>query len=281
MKYIKLCCLLFLCLLTVAPLSAQNSGLVRSGATGGTTYLDLPLGELNLAQRQWQSGQMERALITYTGALAWQANWVPPLIQRANLLMKMGRKAEAQKDIMQANRINPRATEFFLAEGKGNVAPYLALYPGEYFRQTYAVTDAEPSPRDATSVSDFRTAQHRTIAGNDSVSTAVQAVRHKLDQDLSASERKIDDLPRDYPQAVRAMLLGNLEFMGRNYNDAIVLYSAALAVNVEKWPELYYNRGLAHILMNDYVSGCQDLKEAERSDELQLAKTMYDCLCNL
>lgn len=108
---------------------------------------------------------------------------------------------------------------------------------------------------------------------------AVVALQQKVDQDVLAARRTLNALPDTYNQGVKKMLLANLSMLNHDYVAAINLYTDAQLKDAVDWPELQYNRGLGYILVNDYMSGCNDLKQAAR-EGFKPASVMFESLCN-
>jgi hypothetical protein len=248
-------------------------------ASGITSYGNLPLAQLNRAHRQQLTGQFELALLTYNSALAWQPNWVPVLTARSTLLYRLGRSLEAQKDRMQADRQNPTATAFFMAKGRNGLMPFLALYPHDWYQTNYGLAVLNVSDQKEATPQAYFYAQYMSIINAPDTALAVLALQQKVDQDVIASRRTLQELPRNYNQGVRKMLLANLSMLNHDYAEAINLYTDASLKNAVAWPELYYNRGLGYILLNNYMSGCQDLSNSAK-DGFKPAAVMYQSLCN-
>lgn len=279
MKNLRFSCFLTLAFLLSFSMKAQVTELPLMPASGITSYGNLPVGQLNRAHRQQLTGQFELALLTYNSALAWQPDWVPALAARSTLLNRLGRSLEAQRDQMTASRQNPTATAFFLAKGRNGLMPFLALYPQEWYQRNYGFPGKEQEKTAETGTQAYFYEQYMNIINAPDTALAVRALQQKVDQDVIASRRSLEALPRNYNQGVRQMLMANLAMLNHEYADAINLYTDAALKNGVNWPELYYNRGLGYILVNNYMGGCQDLSRAAQ-DGFRPAAVMLDCLCN-
>jgi tetratricopeptide (TPR) repeat protein len=270
---------LLLVLLFPLLLTGQVTELPMMPASGITSYGNLPVAQLNRAHRQQLTGQFELALLTYNSALAWQPDWVPVLTARSVLLQRLGRSLEAQKDRLQADRQNPNATAFYMAKGRNGLMPFLALYPHDWYKTTYGLTMPDVSDEEETSPQTYFYAQYMSIINSPDTAMAVLALQQKVDQDVLASRRTLEELPRTYHQGVRKMLLANLSMLNHDYAEAINLYTDASLKDAVDWPELHYNRGLGYILLNNYMNGCEDLSSAAK-DGFKPAVVMYQSLCN-
>lgn len=260
-------------------MDAQVTEMPMLPASSMVSYSNLPVGQLNRAHRQQLTGQFELALLTYNSALAWQPDWVPALAARSTLLYRLGRNLEAQKDRAMAERQNPTATAFFLAKGRNGLMPFLALYPREWYSENYGLEISEDIAFTDDSPQSYFYEQYNSIINAPDTALAVLALQQKVDQDVLASQRSIDALPRGYNQGVRKMLMANLAMLNHEYSDAVNLYNDAALKNGVTWPELHYNRGLGNILMHNYMNGCQDLSKASK-DGFPPATVMYESLCN-
>ncbi|WP_026232194.1 tetratricopeptide repeat protein [Neolewinella persica] len=270
---------LLLVLLFPLLLTGQVTELPMMPASGITSYGNLPVAQLNRAHRQQLTGQFELALLTYNSALAWQPDWVPALAARSELLYRLGRSLEAQKDRMQASRQNPTATAFFLAKGRNGLMPFLALYPRDWYQANYGFTDDISTANELDSPNAYFYKQYMSIINAPDTAMAVLALQQKVDQDVIASRRTLEALPKTYNQGVRKMLLANLSMLNHDYAQAINLYTDASLKDAVNWPELYYNRGLGHILLNNYMNGCEDLSKSAK-DGFKPGVLMFQSLCN-
>lgn len=279
MHYLRRLSLLLVTVMLAFPLAAQVEKMPLMPASGITSYGNLPIAELNRAHRQQLTGQFENALLTYSSALAYQPGWVPVLTARATLYQRLGRRLEAQKDQQLANRTNPLATSFFMAKGHNALLPFLALYPQEWFAEQYGFGNTADLPIIDETPQAYFTEQYFEIMAGPDTATAVQALRLKVNQDILATERTLEELPRNYNPAVRRMLEANLALLNHDYPAAINLYTDAAFKHGADWPELYYNRGLGYILQFNYMNGCEDLTTASREGYAP-AKAMLTSLCN-
>jgi tetratricopeptide (TPR) repeat protein len=260
-------------------LPAQVTELALMPASGMTSYGNLPISQLNRAHREQLTGQFEVALMTYNSALAWQPDWVPALAARAELLQRLGRDLEAQRDRMQAARQNPNATAFFLAKGRHGLLPFLALYPREWFDAQYDLTLPVGISLTPATMRDYFNDQYESIVNAPDTALAVRALRQKITQNFSAYRQTMEELPRDYNPAVRKILNANMAMLNHDYAAAVNGYTDAALKDGVTWPELYYNRGLGSILLHDYMNGCQDLARAAKAD-YGPASVMFGSLCN-
>ena len=280
MKDFRKICFLFATLLLPFLLSAQVTELALLPASGITSYGNLPVAQLNRAHREQLTGQFEVALLTYNSALAWQPDWVPALAARSELLYRLGRTLEAQRDRQQAARQNPNATAFFLAKGRNGLMPFLALYPRDWYRRNYGLDVADKDGNEPATPQAYFYGQYFSIINAPDTALAVLALQQKVGHEVLDSRETLAELPRNYNQGVRLMLEANLAMLNHNYADAVNLYTDASLKNGVEWPELYYNRGLGFILMQNYMSGCEDLSRAVE-DDFGPAVVMYQSLCNL
>lgn len=248
-------------------------------AAGITSYGNLPIAQLNRAYREQLTGQFEVALMTYNSALAWQPGWVPVLAARAELLQRLGRDLEAQRDRKQAVRQNPNATAFFLAKGRHGLLPFLALYPREWFGPRYGLLSPEKVNAPVVNMRDYFHDQYESIVTAPDTALAVRALQQKVNNDMGAYRRTMEELRRDYHPGVRKMLEANMAMLNHDYAIAVNLYTDAELKDGVTWPELYYNRGLGAILLHDYINGCQDLAAAVKTD-FGPARIMFGSLCN-
>lgn len=261
-------------------LPAQVTDLALMPASGFANYSNLPVAQLNRAHREQLTGQFEVALLTYNSALAWQPGWVPALAARSELLYRLGRNLEAQRDRQQASRQNPNATAFFLAKGRNGLMPFLALYPREWYRTNYGIEASDERDGGLSSPQEYFYDQYMSIVNSPDTALAVRAVQQKVGQEIMASSKTLDELPRTYNQGVRKMLEANLAMLNHRYAEAVNLYTDASLKNAVSWPELHYNRGLGYILLHNYMNGCEDLSRAAKAG-FGPAVVMQQSLCNL
>ncbi len=279
MHHLRQLLLLLVVVFCVGDMPAQVEKMPLMPASGITSYGNFPVAELNRAHRQQLTGQFENALLTYNSALAYQPNWIPALTARAVLYQRLGRALEAQRDRQSANRMDPLATSFFMAKGHNALMPFLALYPQEWFVEQYGFGIAVDLPGETNSPQAYFTEQYFEIMAGPEAAPAVQVLRNKVNQEIIATQRTLNELPRDYNKGVRRMLEGNLAMLNQDFPAAINLYTDAELKHGSTWPELYYNRGLGYILQLNYMSGCQDLTKASRAG-FPPAKSMLSSLCN-
>lgn len=261
-------------------LPAQVTKLAMMPASGITNYSNLPVAQLNRAHRQQLTGQFEVALLTYNSALAWQPDWVPALAARSELLYRLGRNLEAERDRMQAFRQNPVATAFFLAKGRNSLMPFLALYPRDWYRLNYGLNASDMNGKEFSTPQAYFYDQYISIVNSPDTALAVRALQQKVGHEVLAAGRTLDELPRTYNQGVRKMLEANLAMLNHNYSEAVNLYTDAALKGGVAWPELHYNRGLGFILMQNYMNGCEDLALAAK-EGFGPGVVMYESLCNL
>jgi len=259
-------------------LTAQVTELALLPASGIKSYGNLPVAQLNRAYREQLTGQFEVALLTYNSALAWQPDWVPALAARSELLHRLGRTLEAQRDRQQAARQNPNATAFFLAKGRNGLMPFLALYPRDWYRLNYGLDATDKDGKEPATPQEYFYDQYLSIINAPDTALAVLALQQKVGHEVLDSRETLAELPRTYNHGVR--LMANLAMLNHNYADAVNLYTDASLKNGVEWPELHYNRGLGFILMQNYMSGCEDLSHAAK-DDFGPAVVMYKSLCNL
>jgi tetratricopeptide (TPR) repeat protein len=261
-------------------LPAQVTKLAMMPASGITNYSNLPVAQLNRAHREQLTGQFEVALMTYNSALAWQPNWVPALAARSELLHRLGRNLEAQRDRLRASRQNPNATAFFLAKGSNGLMPFLALYPREWYRVNYGIEASDKKGKEFSTPQAYFYDQYLSIVNAPDTALAVRALQEKVGYEVLAAGRTLDELPRTYNRGVRKMLEANLAMLNHNYSEAVNLYTDAALKDGVAWPELHYNRGLGLILLQNYMSGCEDLSLAAKAG-FGPGVVMYQSLCNL
>jgi len=275
----KFCSLLVLFLSSIL-LPAQATELALLPASGIISYDNLPVAQLNRAHREQLTGQFEIALLTYNSALAWQPDWVPVLAARAELLYRLGRDLEAQRDLRKAARYNPNAAAFFLAKGRNGLLPFLALYPRDWYRTNYGINAMDKDGDEPATPQEYFYDQYLSIINAPDTALAVRALQQKVGHEVLNSRNTLAELPRTYNHGVRRMLEANLAMLNHDYAGAVNLYTDAALKGGVDWPELHYNRGLGFILLQNYMGGCEDLSRAARAD-FGPAVVMYRSLCNL
>jgi len=193
MKDFRKICFLFASLLLPFLLPAQVTELALLPASGITSYGNLPVAQLNRAHREQLTGQFEVALLTYNSALAWQPDWVPALAARSELLSRLGRDLEAQRDRQQAARQNPTATAFFLAKGRNGLMPFLALYPRDWYRINYGLEAPDRSGNEPATPQAYFYGQYLSIINAPDTALAVLALQQKVGHEVLDSRGSPSD----------------------------------------------------------------------------------------
>lgn len=278
MKILPLFVTLFI--LITSSLVGQNDRPYSAGLPGifpVATFNGPEVGMLNLATRQFRSGQPQEALNTYDAIIGIRPNWLPALVGKSVMLQRLGRQREARNFRQRAERINPIATGFLAAKGQSGLLAYLALYPQE----------EAPAPSfDESSATNFLEADYFTqqlqyiMQLPDSVNIA-KVLRPKVAGNRIASTQALHELMIDQmiPEDLGFMLEGNLDMLNHDYLGAIAAYNQALDLHYTPWPEITYNRGLAFILIDNYTNGCAELKYSA-SQGFKPAEEMLRSLCN-
>lgn len=282
--------LLFCCSLLVGfgELSAQSDRPFSAGLTEQFPYQNYAgqqVYNLTRAQQFLRNGQWEQAILTFDIALAQQPFWVPALVGRSNVLQLVGRELEAERDRELALRLNRTATQVLLARGRQQPIRFLALYPEEWMRDYgfepgASLRPGRPHAAFAGNFDYFNFQSDRIRAAPDSCQVT-QAIRYKLSGEYAYAENLLLD-QTDYGTEDRAlipMLRANLRLANHDYLAAIALYNEALREYGEDWPELYYNRGVAYVLLNNYTNGCTDLARSMEAGFVP-ATELFQSMCN-
>lgn len=254
-----------------------SSELAIMPATVARDFGYLPLTELNRAALLERDGRMEEALMLYESALTRQPDWIPALAAKATLLNRVGRDAEARQTMKLALRIDPLATNFYTARQQYSLLPFIALFPWAGLNEEgIGLTSPE-----VVAFSDFHLLQRDRLASAADTSLVVQAVRSKLDRASVTAARKLDTYVQDrrHEAGLAKLLNGNLALLNQDYDAAIALYTDAILKDNTRWPELYYNRGLAYLQLQLFPNGCEDLRAAADQD-FRPAELMMQSLCN-
>lgn len=96
---------------------------------------------LREAERQLNLLDYEQAEITLEYALAQNPQSVDALVQRAKFNRTLGRRARAEADIAQANRLNPYAADLYGYNGPYGILNILALLPDEQPVYSFELVD--------------------------------------------------------------------------------------------------------------------------------------------
>lgn len=270
------------------PLSAQSDRPFSAGLTElfpYQNYAGRQVYNLTQAQQFLRNGQWEQAILTFDIALAQQPDWVPALVGRSNALQAVGRELEARRDRELALRLNRTAAEVLLARGRQQPLRFLALYPEAWllehgFQPGASLRPGRPHVALVGQFDYFDFQTDRIRSAPDSC-RVTQAIRYKLTGNYNNAENLLLDHGQSnaVDRALIPMLRANLRLAGHDYLAAIALYNQALRQYGVDWPELYYNRGLAYVLLNNYGNGCSDLSLSAESGFVPAAE-MYRDLCN-
>jgi tetratricopeptide (TPR) repeat protein len=212
---------------------------------------DLPVRDLRGAEALLQWGQSENAVLAYDAILAQRPAWVPALVGRANLLARLGRREQSQRDLNLARQLSPVAADFFTAGSRYGLIAFIALYPRQWLDGKYG-TGELPSTR-------TQSEERLLLAGlADRDDPDLLLVRAKLEgASLQLDDRLRHALDRR-ADAWSDFMLGNLALLKQDYLTAVRYYNDAFSAGAD-WPEMYYNRGLAEILQYSFSQGCADL----------------------
>ncbi len=244
--------------------------------TGYSSVSDLPVVELANLRVLLRFGRTEEALMAFEAIFAKQPDWVPALAERAYVLNLLGRAHEARRDRDRAMRLNPEAARFYAARSNFALLEFIALYPDDWFDDHYRAEDYPTGGLPNLTLALYRDQQLLQLQAADGQDKAIQFLLLKLGGDKQIlQEISLDGT--GHSRQWTDLMLGNLALLRQDLLTAVQYYNDAVLSGAH-WPELYYNRGLASILLNQYVTGCADLRQ---SVELGFApgETMLRSLC--
>lgn len=285
------CCLLFLTtILVTSPITAQRGKTMSSSIANSATvkqYGQGLIGYLNEATFLVRKGQMQNALIEIEKALGQQPDWIPALVQRAEILNLMGRKEEADAEIKRAQRLNRITTDVLMSYRMASPIRYQALYPQAWINQEYEILTPDILTGEVNEPAlEHLALDYFDIQYNQILLTPDTTAIGLLLRDMVNS--RVNDAPiylADYlgqattSDPLRNMFEGNVQLLNRQLERALFYYTMAIEQGGEFWPELYYNRGLTLIYMNRYPAGCQNLiTSSERG--FRPATVLLANLCN-
>lgn len=236
------------------------------------------VGALNQAHRLLRGGRLEEALWRYDAVAGQFPNWVPALVGKAEVLTRMGRDTEARKMYDRSRRIDPTVTDLLYSKGRQELLRFLALYPTMDLDDE-AIT--ESLVREDFNNDNFFAAQYLYIESLPDSLAISAPLRAKIKGDPSTAARHLRDLERDerIDPAILQLVAGNLRMVNHDYIGAVAQYNRGMQLQSEKWPEFYYNRGLAFVLMDKYTNGCADLRVSALAG-FTPADALYYRLCN-
>lgn len=271
-----------------APLHAQTNlsfGDALPSSFPNRTFSDERVYQITQARQLIRNGQWEHAVLSFDVALSQQPYWIPALVGRADVLDRMGRRLEAQRDWSAALKLNPKATELLMVRGRKDPLRFLALYPEQWFARHGFEPRASLDRLRAVGADienfDYFQFQAKRIASAPDSCSITQLLRYKLTGDYQSFEElvEIPNLNAESNEAVLQMLTGNLQLIRHEYLEAIARYNRAFQQAEETWPELFYNRGLAYVLLDNYNNGCDDLYQSVQLGFLPAAE-VYEHVCN-
>jgi len=111
-------------------------------------------------------------------------------------------------------------------------------------------------------ISDYQKLDQLGTFGSEQIAIS-QAVNKKLNGELSTALQELNQImdKQSTPDANLHCLRGNILFILGEAAQAQLDYSKALQWGDPK-PEIYFNRGLSHLLQNSRANGCFDLQKA-------------------
>ena len=238
---------------------------------------DLPVAELAQIRQLVRFGQTEEAIIAFDALLARQPDWVAALIERSTLFQRLGRDIEARRDRDRALRLNPEAARFYLAQGSFSLLDFIALYPDDWFDAYYQGGEFLTGMRTETDLGLHQQRQVDQLAEVEGVDPAIAFLRLKTRGENYTIDDLLDRSAAQHSRQWNDLMLGNLALLRQDFLTAVQYYDDAVLSGAH-WPELYYNRGLAYILLNKYANGCSDLEQSYRLGFLP-GETMLRSLC--
>uniref|UniRef100_UPI003B515E9B hypothetical protein n=1 Tax=Neolewinella sp. TaxID=2993543 RepID=UPI003B515E9B len=241
------------------------------------TIADLPVAELAQIRQFVRFGRTEEAIIAFDALLTRQPDWIAALTERATLLERLGRQPEAQRDRQRALRLNPEAARFYLARGSFSLLEFIALYPDDWFDDRYQGGEFLTGVRTETDLGRHRQRQLDQLAEAGEDDPAITFLQLKTRGEHRNMNELLDRSAAEHTRQWGDLMLGNLALLRQDLMTAVQYYDDAVLSGAH-WPELYYNRGLAHILLNNYANGCGDLERSYRLGFLP-GETMLRSLC--
>jgi tetratricopeptide (TPR) repeat protein len=238
-------------LFAVTNLSAQTLTPAGSEPRLHVMDRDLPVPQLQRAEQMLRWGQSEEALLAYDAILAQRPGWIPALVARAATYGRLGQRQLAERDLTAARRLSPLAADFYIAGTNYSLLPFIALYPREWLDTRFGTREA-PGLRSTED-------QRSLLATLDGVEDPeLQLIRNKVIQSPNQLRASVTAALGRRTDKWADFMLGNLALLSQDLLGARRYYNDAQSSGAT-WPELYYNRGITHILLYDYVRGCADL----------------------
>jgi hypothetical protein len=224
-------------------------------------------------------GNTEEAVFAFDALLAQQPNWIPALTERANLLDRLGRNAEADRDRERARRMNPNAAAFYASREGSAMLNFIALYPQDWFNEYYRgegqYIASYPTDPSLQLYRERQLRQLESVPANDATIDLLYRKSRGEKELLNGSYNgTVDQQSRQWQD----LMLGNLALLRQDFFTAMQYYNDA-ELSGARWPELYYNRGLTNILLSNYVAGCADLRTSAAAGFLP-GRTMLTSLCS-
>ena len=238
---------------------------------------NLPVMEIAQTRMLVRFGQMEEALFSFDAMLARHPDWIPALTERAYLLQLLGRDTEASRDYARAQRLNPVAAQFYSARGSFSLLPFIALYPDEWFDGHFPRSGNVLGTGLETTLVTFQRRQAAQLDALTNIDGSIEFLRRKQRGENFALDEALSRSLEDQSLQWAALMRGNLALLRQDFQAAIQYFDQA-ELSGANWPELYYNRGLTSILLNNYATGCSDLQRSY-SLGFTAGETMLRNLC--
>ena len=238
----------YLCIILLSTLALALTG--QSGYIGLFHSEDISQPELHAdgifktfieSDNQLRRGNTEQAILVLDNAIAQNPFFAETYLKRSTLLLRLGRYAEARKDLNRAMQLNPYLAQIYTPNGKVDKLELLALSMERH--------------------EDFIENQ----ATEESGYHLEQSIKKKLDRDAGGALMEVNSAFRKVssPQALMYDLRGNIHFLLENYHQAIEDYNQAILLepNVAAY---YFNRGVAQLFTYNRAAACEDLQTSER-----------------
>lgn len=220
-------------------------------------YADGIFQEMVEADLFIRSGRYEEAVLMLDNLIHRYPNIPEVYIKRGMVKYITGRTTEARQDFRIADRLNPYAGDLYGHLGKNRRLKVMAL---DFPIDGFAGTSAWEEEKERETLS--KAARQEMKAGNwlaalPDVNAAVESTREQE------------------PMALK--MRGDLNLLLDRQLAAINDYTKAIQLSPET-PALYYNRGLAKLLIYDRSGACWDFeKSASLGYDRGLEKLKYFC----
>lgn len=204
-----------------------------------------------------RSGRYEEAILMLDNLIHQYPNIPEVYIKRGMVKYVTGRTTEAREDFRIADRLNPYAGDLYGHLGKNRRLNVMALdFPIDGF------VDASPWEGQEEQMPLSESARREMKAGNWLAALP----------DLNAA---VELTQEQEPIALK--MRGDLNLLLDRHLGAINDYTKAIQLSPET-PALYYNRGLAKLLIYDRSGACWDFeKSASLGYDRSLEKLKYFC----